>query len=112
LKKVIHLLICFFIGFIAHAQSHYSIDVNSSIDRSVSLSFIISQTKETIKTTRAVRTKKRYATKDSDKIRKHIYRIQTREIKKRMRQSMKKAYYFNSGKTPIYVKLNKMLKNG
>jgi len=105
-------LICFFIVFIAHGQSRYSIDVNSSIDRSVSLSFFISQTKETIITNRAVRTKKRNATKESEKIKKHCYRIQTKEIKKRMRQSIKRAEYFNSGKIPIYVKLNKMLKNG
>jgi len=112
LKKVIPLLICFFIVSVSYSQIRYSIDVNSDIERRVSLRFFITQTAESFKTNRAVRIKKRISTKESAKIRKHIYRIQTRETKKRMHQSVKKADYFNSGKIPIYVKLNKMLKNG
>jgi len=42
--------------------------------------------------------------KKSKKIRNHAYRIQTHEVKKRMKKSKKTAEYFNRGKVPLSVK--------
>jgi hypothetical protein len=112
LKKIIPILICLFIGTLAFSQNRYSIDINPVEERMVPIGYFIQQTAESFKSNVAFRKKKRNEKKESDKIRKHVHRIQTKEIKKRMRQSLKKAENFNKGKIPLIVKLNKLLGNG
>jgi len=112
LKKILSAIICFFIITKAFSQNRYSIDVNANIDRKASIGYILADAINTRKEDRIKLKEKRIDAKISDKTRKHAYRIQTRKTKKRMRELEKKAYYFNSGKLPVLVKINKILKNG
>jgi hypothetical protein len=91
------------------AQYKYSIDIKTQKSRSVPLKYRITKAKESIKTNKELRKKKRSAIKSSKKIKKHTYRIQTREVKKRMKMSNKKAENFNKGKVPLGVKLKKII---
>jgi len=67
------------------------------------------QMKETVKTDREYRKRKRETLKESKRIRKHTYSIQSRQVKQRMRKAYKKAEMFNEGKEPMVVKLKKLL---
>ena len=70
------------------------------------------ETKKNIKKTIQWNKIHRLQNKTSKKIRKHTYSNQTNEVKKRMRQSLKSAENYNRGKTPLRVKLSKLISNG
>jgi len=99
-------------GPIASAQKNYSIDINAQKKRSVSIGFFIQQSKEKIKSAGKNRKRKRAEIKLSKKIRKHTYSIQTKEVKKRMKKSGKKAKRYNRGKPAICVKLKNFFRYG
>lgn len=92
-----------------NAQYSYSIDINTNSARNVPLKYAVTQARKNIKKSAKLREKKRNTLKDSKKIRKHTYSIQTREVKKRMRKTSKKADNYNKGKVPMVVKLKNIL---
>lgn len=103
------LFLLFFSSFKpVNAQYHYSIDIEAKKSRRVPLKYAIVRLKETTKTSRELKKKKRNEIKSSKKIKKHTYSIQKYEVKKRMRKSAKKAEYYNKGKVPMVVKLKKI----
>ena len=105
------LLFCFNFKILnAQLQYRYSIDIETKNSRRVPLKYTVNEAKENFKESTEHRKKKRIELKLSKQIRKHIYSIQTREVKKRMRKSRKKAEYFNREKVPLSVKLKKMFK--
>ena len=91
-------------------QPRYSVDIEPPKNRHVPLAFYISQVKENIKTSKELAKKHRLARKKSKKIQKHIYNIQTKKVKRRMRKSKRQAENFNRGKRPICVKLKKFFR--
>lgn len=109
IETIIFFVLIFFGFNTVKAQYKYSIDIKTQKTRSVPLKYRIAKTKESIKTNSELRKKKKSALKSAKKIKKHAYRIQTRETKKRMKMSEKKAEYFNKGKVPLGVKLKNLL---
>ncbi len=93
------------------AQGKYSIDMKSK-DRRVPVSYAFNDKKNQFENARVWRKNKRIEDKVSKKTKKHIYSIQTHEVKKRMRKAEKKANNFNRGKVPLGVKLKRIIENG
>ena len=90
------LIICFNFKIVnAQLQYRYSIDIETKKSRRVPLKYAVNEAKENFKESAEHRKKKRIKLKTSKQIRKHTYSIQTRKVKKRMRNSRKKAEYFN-----------------
>lgn len=91
------------------AQYQYSIDIEVKKARRVPVKFAVLKAFDSVDASMEHRKKKRGELKRSKKLRKHIYRIQSREVKKRMRKSRKKAENNNRGKVPLGVKLKNCL---
>ncbi len=111
-KSFIILTISFlFLSVFSLAQGKYSIDVKSK-DRKVPVSYFVNQTKVQFKDAREWRKMKRIKDKGSKKTKRHVYNIQTREVKKRMKKSERKSDNYNRGKIPLGVKLKRLILNG
>jgi hypothetical protein len=93
-------------------QYIYSIDIKPTKERRVPVKYYIEQVKLNVKTSNAIKEKHRVLRKNSKKIRKRTYNIQTHAVKKRMRKSLKEAENYNRGKMPLRVKLIKLFNNG
>lgn len=99
------LIICATLVF---SQDKYSIDVKIK-QRRVPVKYFVNESKTKFVEARAWRKRKRIENKTSKKIRKRTYRLQTKEVKKRMKRSEQKAQIFNRGKLPLSVKLRKLI---
>jgi hypothetical protein len=112
LKFCLYIFLVFWNGAGVLAQKNYSIDFGTLTNRRVPISYFIEQTQQNIKVSAQVRKEHRLENRESRRIRKHTYAIQTKEVKKRMKESRKKADFYNRGKKPLRVKLKKVLGNG
>lgn len=113
LKIIAYFLIVIFINLSGFGQGvKYSIDLEPLKNRRVPVKFFVEQLKQSIKTSSDARKLQKLETKTSKKIRKHMFSIQTKEVKKRMRHSRKIADFHNRGKVPLSVKITKLTGNG
>lgn len=95
MHKWIILGIFVFLAFSGKAQTKYSIDLKPPKERRVPVKYFIEQTKSNVKESSEIRKKHRALRKESRKIRRHTYHIQTKKVKRRMRRSFKEAEEFN-----------------
>lgn len=109
--KVIFLgLIFLFCSNLANAQGKYSIDSKKLKNRRIPVAYFISESAKELKVAHEWRKRNRMEQRDSRKIRKHTYSIQTKEVKKRMKHSVDKAQRYNEGKIPFNEKIKKLIK--
>lgn len=108
-KKITLLSFLLIIGITSgFTQDKYSIDVKIK-NRRVPVKYFVNESKTKFIEAKQWRKQKRIENKTSKKIRKRTYRLQTREVKKRMKRSEQKAQIFNRGKDPLSVKLRKLI---
>lgn len=103
-----------FISVLAQGQSNtrYSVDLDPPDKRRVPLNYFIQQTKTDFKDASELRKKRRINKKVSKKIRKQTYNNQSKAVKKRMRESAKKADEFNEGKRSFKERIIKLCRHG
>lgn len=108
-KYTILLLFFLIIGNKSFSQEQkYSIDNKSFKSRRVSVSYFLKTSLKEFKDYQKRKKEKRIENKLSKKIRKHIYSIQSKHVKKRMKRAKRKAYNYNNRKIPCIVKLKKL----
>jgi preprotein translocase subunit SecF len=92
----------------AQYSFRYSLDLKSPKKRRVPIGEKIVIKKEQLKKNVETNKKHRIQNRDSRKVRRHTYRLQSKEVKKRMKKSKKKAEYHNKNKIPLKIKLKQM----
>ncbi|MDA3891934.1 MAG: hypothetical protein PF517_09770 [Salinivirgaceae bacterium] len=91
------------------AQYQYSIDIGVQKSRRVSFKYFIGSAKKEFIEAREWRKNKKIEKKSSKRIRKHTYKIQKSEVRKRMKKSKKTAERHNKGKVPLLIKLKRLI---
>jgi hypothetical protein len=114
LHGLLYLSLFVFVSISAQGQSNdrYSVDLKTPDKRRVPLEYFIKQTKADLKNASEIRKKRRLNKKVSKKIRKQTYNNQTNAVKRRMRQSAKKADEFNDGKRSFKERIIKLCRHG
>ncbi|MDD3773419.1 MAG: hypothetical protein PHC38_12315 [Weeksellaceae bacterium] len=114
LHGLLYLSLFVFVSVSVQGQrnTRYSVDLNPPDKRRVPLEYFIEQTKTNFKEASELRKKRRINKKVSRKIQKHTYNNQTSAVKKRMRQSAKKADEFNDGKRSFKERIIKLCRHG
>lgn len=76
------------------------------------VSYKIGESKKEYEAAREWRKNNRIEKRLSKQTKQRIYKVQTQEVKKRMKRSEKKAKNNNRGKVPLRVKLKRLMSNG
>lgn len=106
---IIFILINLFAFSSVSAQYKYSIDIKERKTRKVPLKYRVTQAKQDFKLYLEIKKRRRVANRVSRVTIRHTYRIQTAEVKRRMRKSKKRAENHNKGRVPLIVKFKKLL---
>ncbi len=87
----------------------YSFDLQKTENRHITIKEWVTTNKQTLQQNHQANKKKQAFKKAERKTEKHTYKIQTKAVRKRMKETRNLAEAYNEGKVPLKIKVKRLI---